>query len=102
MRPRRLLAVVVSAALGAAVIAGGAMAAGGHSASRASSASTPLPVKAMERALHAKGTVTGENLNFGIDRTDITGVTSARCRSSLPSRSTASSISSLLERTARS
>jgi hypothetical protein len=50
------------------------MAAGGHSASRASSASTPLPVKAMERALHAKGTVTGENLNFGIDRTDITGV----------------------------
>jgi hypothetical protein len=71
MRPRRLLTVVVSAALGAAVIAGTAMGARGASSHQAS---TRLPVKAMDKALHAKGSVTGENLNVPIDRTDIKNV----------------------------
>jgi hypothetical protein len=73
MRPRRFLTVVVSAAIAVAAISGAAMAAGGR-AHRASSASTSLPVKAMERALHAKGSVVDGNLNVGLDRTDITNV----------------------------
>lgn len=71
MRPRRLLTVVMSAALGAAIIAGGAMAAGGRPLSRASSG---LPVKKIERALDAKGSVIRGVLSIGIERDDITNV----------------------------
>lgn len=71
MRPRRLLTVVMSAALGAAIIAGGAMAAGGRPASRTWSG---FPVKKVEQALHAKGSVVHGVLSIGIERDDITGV----------------------------
>jgi hypothetical protein len=61
----------MGAALGAAIIAGGAMAAGGHPGSRAG---TRLPVKQIERALHAKGSVIHGVLSVGLERDDITNV----------------------------
>ncbi len=71
MRPRRFLPAFLAALIGATLIAMTAMPAGGATSKPTK---TALPVKAMEKAMHAKGSVVQGVLQFEIDRTDISGV----------------------------
>jgi hypothetical protein len=72
MRPRRGMAAVVSTGVVvAAVLVGGLLTAG---TTAATAKHGGMPVKKMQQALHAKGTVVNGVLNVGIDRTDIKGV----------------------------